>query len=617
MRKRYQITVFIILVFAGDALSQEIVTGLFSNPGLTSAEVHAKLKSSKGSDTLSLPFIDDFSDTYPYPSEKRWEDNFVFINNTFSETQITKGVATFDCLDQFGKLYEEAGTGLFEADKLTSKHIDLALTPADSVYFSFLYEAGGVADMPETNDSLTLNFWAPEEQKWYCIWRAKGESTAGFRQVMIPVVSTRYLKKGFRFRFTNYASLSGVNTEPSKAGNADQWNVDYIRVYSGRNISDTIFRDVAVTRPLRSLLKNYEAMPWDQFLQAYLTEMNGYATLRYKNNEDSTRNVLRYVSIYDVYKNKVSRLVNCGNQNIDPFAFVTSALDLTYTFSSGSTDSALFLVKAFLETKNSYDPRDNDTIRFYQYFTDYFAIDDGTAEAGYGLNGQGSRNAMAALRFRSYIADSVSAIRFCFNDAYANANQRAFDIMVWSDDNGKPGTLLGSTEGSVAAPGQQNNGFVTYRFDTPIPVTGYFWVGWRQLSETFLNTGLDLNTDPGSRQYYWINGSWQLSQAPGVIMMRPVMTGKGSASSSENNNLYNNLYRIYPNPTTGTMTLQASDDVTEDVVIDIYNLQGTRVITLPGTPAPDVSMLSPGYYVMIIRTRKGVPLTALRFSKIN
>ena len=48
-------------------------------------------------------------------------------------------------------------------------------------------------------------------------------------------------------------------------GNCDQWNIDYVLLDKNRNAGDTIFADVAFRFPLRSLLKNHEAMPWKQF----------------------------------------------------------------------------------------------------------------------------------------------------------------------------------------------------------------------------------------------------------------------------------------------------------------------------------------------------------------
>ena len=51
---------------------------------------------------------------------------------------------------------------------------------------------------------------------------------------------------------------------------------------------------------------------------------------------------------------------------------------------------------------DEFDPKGNDTIHYNQVFNNYFAFDDGSSEGGYGINGQGSRNAMVAYRFKSF-----------------------------------------------------------------------------------------------------------------------------------------------------------------------------------------------------------------------
>ncbi len=623
MKIRWHIITWLFLLSTGLANSQEIVTGLSYNRQMNAASSYNLLKNSKGTDTINLPFIDDFSYESPYPSQSLWDDKMTFINNTFSSNQITQGVATFDCLDEYGKLYEEASSGAFSADSLTSVYIDLSYAPEDSVYLSFLYEAGGIADLPETNDSLTLHFWSPSEKKWYNVWHAEGEATSGFKQVMIPVTASRFLDKGFRFRFINYASLSGIGSEPSKAGNADQWNIDYVKLDKNRTVNDIFYRDVAMTLPQRSLIKGYEAIPWNQFKKAYLTVMSDTVSMFFRNNDTLSPylNVYWEINIFDVYKNELVHRDTVGNTNVPPLSVFSQDTTLIYNFyddeASVSQDSALFRVTTLIDPPDPGDPSGNDTLHFYQYFNDYYAIDDGTAEAGYGINGQGSRTAMAALKFRAFLPDSVAAVRLCFNDAVNNANQRGFDIKVWADNNGVPGALLGTTEGPVAAPGIDNNGFVTYYFEHPIRVSGYFWIGWQQLSETFLNAGLDLNTPHENRQYFCLNGIWQPSQAPGIIMMRAVMSCNGSTTSTGYETLFNDLFRLYPNPTSGEMTLEASDLAPDDYRISIYNLTGTCILSLPRTENPDVSQLPAGYYIMAIKTVKGVPLSLIRFIKTN
>ena len=130
-------------------LAQEVVTGLQSNYRIIhNAE---KFKESRGlvsADTLVLPFFDDFSGHSIFPDSNKWTDNYVFINNTYSDRQITAGIATFDALDNSGKMYDQASSSGFEADHLTSQPINLNYTSSDNIWLSFFYQAGGLGDPP-------------------------------------------------------------------------------------------------------------------------------------------------------------------------------------------------------------------------------------------------------------------------------------------------------------------------------------------------------------------------------------------------------------------------------------------------------------------------------------
>lgn len=616
MKHRWLLYLLPLLLIATGASAQEVFTGLTRNRQLDGMTGMTSLKAATAEEPLSLPFFDDFSRDSLYPSVDRWSDLQVFVNNTFSVSQPSLGIATFDCLGENGQLYDQASNLVFAADRLTSRTIDLGYPAGDSIWLSFLYEAGGVADMPESDDSLTLSFWAPEEEKWYSVWQAAGNTETGFRQAMIPVTDSRFLKNGFRFMFTGYASLAGVLTEPSRSGTADQWNLDHVYLDRNRSRNDTVIHDVAMTLPLRSLVKEYEAMPWKHFRQAFLSLMSPAVTVRYRNNDTIVRNVTRHVTIKDLYAGAVVRDFDAGVANASPLSDILYDAPLLYTYNTSETDSALFLVTVSLVT-DDFDRKQNDTIRYRQRFSDYFAIDDGTAEAGYGINGQGANNARVALRFRSFIPDSVRGISICFNDAYDNANQRAFDIMVWADDNGQPGAVLGTAEGAVAAPGGEINGFVTWLFDRPVQVTDYFWVGWSQLSDKFLNAGLDLNTPNDGRQYFMLSGVWQASQAPGTLMMRPVMKGTGSSTSSDNGTLINDLFTLFPNPTSGEVTLVPSDRAPDNFVVEVISTSGARVLSLDNTGRYDLSRLAAGTYILLVKTREGLPLSLLRVIKLQ
>ena len=245
------------LIFASAVITisaQEVVTGLQSNYTIiTSAESSKKGASALTAGMAELPFYDDFSGNSIFPDLNKWTDKFVFLNDTYSDRQITTGIATFDAIDEKGRLYETAISTGFAGDMLTSQPINLEYTTSDNIVLSFYYEAGGLGDSPETNDSLTLQFLDPAENKWFSVWRTKGGIETGFRQTAISIEDLRFLKKGFRFRFINYVTISQNTSDQSMIGNCDHWNIDYVLLDRNRSLTDTVYSDVA----FRSYFPNY------------------------------------------------------------------------------------------------------------------------------------------------------------------------------------------------------------------------------------------------------------------------------------------------------------------------------------------------------------------------
>lgn len=612
MLKRSLINIIALLFCSGIAAGQEVFVGLQSDPLMkNNASLASKLSAN---DTINLPFFDDFSGPYHLPDIKKWADNFVFINNNYSNRQVTSGIATFDALDNTGYLYETASSSGFEADHLTSQPINLNYPASDNIWLSFYYQPGGYGDIPEENDSLSLHFFAPDEKKWYSVWRIPGYSNQAFKPATIRIDNSRFLKKGFRFRFVNYASMSPNLNDPSMIGNCDHWNVDYIVLDRNRNSADTIYKDVAFRYPSRSLLKTYEAMPWRQFNQAYLLEMGSSLPVHYRNNDVIIRNVTRNFEIWDIYKNSLSESFTAGATNIDPLTNVDYNAKLTYRFKTDNSDSALFRIKSWLIT-DDFDPKQNDTTVYYQHFGNYFAFDDGTSEGGYGINGQGSRNAMVACRFKSFIQDTLRAISICFNDSYLNANQRLFDLMVWDDNNGIPGNLL-YTQGEVMVkPGRSINGYYTYTLATSIMVNNNFYVGWKQRSETFLNAGIDVNTSNSGRQYYWINGNWHQSQVSGTLMIRPTVGAPLSTGLRIPEYQNHSKLHFWPNPAGEFINFDSTEFPADgSIYISIIDLSGRELIKVQLAEMIDISCLHEGIYI-IIASRNGSPLGINRLVK--
>lgn len=606
-RKGYLLFIPLLIALLQATQSQEVVTGLQVNRIVkdynSSLLKPGRLKSKGTADTLELPFFDDFSYYYysPIPDQGRWEDSFAFINNSYPVNQPSLGVATLDALDSNGSLYETASKYQFEADRLTSRPINLQGTASDNFYLSFFYQPQGIADNPEASDSLALHFFSPPDQEWYSVWSVPGSELHNFKPVIIAIDNPRYLVKGFRFRFVNYASLSSSSNDPAMTGNADHWHIDYVRLDRNRNVADTIMHDVAFTLPIRSALNNYESMPWKQFRESFLTEQGTSITLNYRNNDNIVRNVTRSFRIEDMYSGTTVYSSIETATNVNPFQDISAIVPQIYTFNNNNPDSALFMITGILKS-DDFDPRVNDTIRYMQRFSNYFAYDDGTAESGYGINGEGSRNAMAVCRFRSYELDTISGVMISFNESLNGANRRAFDIVILADNNGVPGDIIYREEEVMVETGNSQNSFTTYHLSDPVPVNGNFYAGWRQRSETFLNAGLDLNTPNSGKMFYFLNDSWVTSNVPGILMIRPVMGVAGT--SAINNEPFTDpmRLRLWPNPVSQTLNIERDYMPAAGDEIIISDSSGRVVFRELWNKKIDVSRFPSGLYIIEVRS---------------
>ncbi|MCU0473528.1 MAG: T9SS type A sorting domain-containing protein [Bacteroidales bacterium] len=615
MLKKQILNIIFLIFCLGSVKSQEIITGLHSNPILKSEKSRSTLR--KGlTDTLELPFFDDFSGRGVFPDANKWSDDDVFINNTYADNQVSTGIATFDALNNSGRMYETASSLGFEADRLTSLPLNLNFLPSDNIRLSFYYQPGGLGDMPEERDSLVLQFFAPDDEEWYSVWKGSISNAPDFRAVILSINQPEFLKKGFMFRFINYASLSENLSDPSMVGNCDQWNIDYILLDKNREPGDTVFHDVAFRLPLRSLLKTHEAMPWKQFRQIYLQEMDTIMPIHYRNNDKIARNVTRNFKIWDVYEDTQADLFSAGAINLAPLKNENYNASLIYTFNTVKSDSALFRITSWLIT-DDFDPKENDTLVYYQRFGNYFAFDDGSAENGYGINGLGSKNAMVAVRFKSFMNDTLRAINICFNDSYLNANKTAFNLMVWDDNGGVPGNVLYSSNEVMVEQGEAINGFHTYHLSKGVAVDAIFYVGWKQLTDAFLNAGLDINTPHSGRQFYYINGTWNMSQVTGSLLIRPVVGSSLFTGTDDTHYMKNNPLHFRPNPAKDYIIIDPGDSpATESDWISFIDLNGRELLKVRYSEIVDVSTLHEGLYIIVV-SQNGRPGSYSRLVKID
>lgn len=169
--KTISLAFFVLVLGGATSFAQESLQGLFYNPLLQKTNTStSNNKHIQSNISLQLPFIEDFSVNTFHPDNHKWSDRNVFINKDFPVEPPNTGVATFDVLDASGRMYSYASSLPFVADMLSSRPIRTdsvfglnprALSPADSLYFSFYYQPQGLGDKPETDDSLVLQFGYP------------------------------------------------------------------------------------------------------------------------------------------------------------------------------------------------------------------------------------------------------------------------------------------------------------------------------------------------------------------------------------------------------------------------------------------------------------------------
>lgn len=603
MTKRFQLFVCLCFLFLY-SFSQERIVPVIENTVLTNYPVQkSKLKKAAMLDTISLPFFDDFSGSLsPYPRPDLWLDNFVFINDSYPVDPMSLGVATFDALNQYGRIYPNISESDSFADVLTSKPLKLSYPEGSNIFLSFYYQPQGLGDSTEVQDSLLVDFYNPVSKKWWNVWKTPGAKLHPFKAAVIPIQADTFMVNGFQFRFRNKASISENEFDYGRMGNVDHWHLDYVKLDANRSAADTIMNDVAISRPMKTLLKESEtgvfltAMPWKQFQSAYEKVMRGDIDIYYKNTSADTVFVKnRSFYVKDLKGTNVTSFLY-GGENIFPQKELNFKTYLEYPFFTDQTDSALFEVKGVIDVED-YPIKINDTTRFIQEFSNYFAYDDGIPEDGYGLSGQGTSNGMVAYKFKSYYADSLSAVRIFFNGTIQDTSLSfPFKIMVWKATPNGPGSPIYTS--STLFPTNLGK-YTEYKLDSSLIVNGEFFIGWSQPDENFRNVGLDLNNSATGKLYYNI-GAWKKSAFDNyALMIRPVFGSAGLTTDIPVEE--EDLIKIYPNPASENLNIEFNLDKQEKITATLVNMTGKIVYQKILTERTiNLSDLPTGVYFLIL-----------------
>lgn len=563
--------IIILSLLSFQSFSQEIISDLISNPNLEDNKINYY----KSESSLSLPFIDDFSNNSSYPETNLWQDNSVFVNRNYGINPITIGVATFDGLNKFGRAYDiNPPDDPWHADTLTSQKIDLS--NIDTAYLMFFYQPQGIGNDPQISDSLILEFSAGLDNSgnviWNKIWSQEGSFLHEFKKYVMIFSDSMYLVSDFQFRFRNLATVSG---------NFDHWNLDYVKLneYYLPNDTSTI-NDVAFVRNTPMLLNRYREMPWIHFVNDVSAEMNDSIEVILRNNTSIIQSIdYRYDIFKDdnlVYHYPVSG-GNNSTRNVDVPPFEMSG---TYAFNSppimldhqmfpvNSSDSAEFLFRNSIKTE-PFDFKHNDTISHMQRFYSHFAYDDASAESAYGINVQGAK---IAYEFKLNRPDTLRIIQIKFVEMHDDLTNNKFVLMVWENNNGEPGQELYKDTVSIE---YQNRGqFQNYYLKNGVGLIGTFFVGWKQITNEILNLGMDKNSVSNNYMMYDIGGGWINSQFPGSWMIRPVLNYNGPILSSIEQ-ISEIECAIYPNPFFDKTSIYFRNN--QDRSIQLFDITGRLV----------------------------------------
>lgn len=590
------------------ALAQPELSPLLYNPVLVKQKITpapAVKKEKALGDTVQLPFFEDFAGYVGYPNPALFSDSNVYVNPDFCIGPPSIGCATFDGLNKHGAPYSMSSTQQGTADSLTSKPINLGgLTAADSVYFSFLYQPQGRGEGVEGNDRLELYFYN-NSLGWVRVWYADAAPLDTFKLVMLPITSPNYLYGNFKFQFVSVGAQYGM---------FDIWNVDYILLDKNRHKVDTTFKDIGFVYKSPALLKDYQHVPYRQWpvdaAKIRLTETNIY--------KDPINDTYSFFANYNqpacsgTFTDTIEPVYTAGYNNFN--AQVQPALDdCVFPPMTGETEYTLTHIFRATNPADDFN-HSNDTIVYRQIFSDYYAFDDGTAEASYDIN---SPNAEGMIKLKLTNPDTLRAVHFYFVQSWNDVQGKEFALVVRKASEADP-ELPGDSiyfRNALHPVWQDSlNEFVTYYLDDTLltlPAGQNFFIGWHQHENFKMQVGFDKNIDHSAITYFNLNyGGWTQSPYAGTLMIRPafgdsIVSAMGIGEPVKATS-FNNI-KLYPNPASSVVNIANYQSLGKGALqYSLFNLQGAVISSGTTTEGMlDVSGIESGFYIVALRNSKG------------
>ena len=551
--------------------------------------------------TAEIPFWDDFSKGI---QESKWIAKGTSYTETIGNKAPSLGMALFNGVDELGRAYSLQEKDQGEGDYLTSVPLDLSGIVAaqkTSLYLSFYWQAGGKAEVPDSNDRLTLQILTPAGI-WLSVWEKKGGETidrARFTQETIAILP-EWQHANFQFRFFSNGRQSGP---------FDSWLLDYIYLNTRRSASDLSYPDRTLTLPTTVRLADYGAYPWE-LLRKH--QKGNWSTVKSEfQNLDNRFKAMEYsVTVRDSIGTNLLSINSTTPINPVPNALERRSIvsrtfteipvpsrpgDVFFETSLITGDGLLTSINGTDTTRfTQVDFRTNDRVRTKFPLRDYFAYSQGVADYTAGIN---QRSGQLAVAYTTPEPVFLTGISIDFNNA--RQVDQVLDLVIWSDLDKKP---LYTEE--VVIPGKSAGQEIHYfSLKETVSVSDTFYVGFTQFTNDFLQVGLDKSQNFGDRIFYNVGGGWvQNEEVTGALLIHPHVSLSGKAGGSL---VPENTLNVYPNPAIEEVMVEGT--FTNLQVLDSYG----REITIPRMPGNTGEVLNfrdqhPGLYLIKVVHAQGI-----------
>ena len=545
-------------------------------------------------DTLSLPFSDDFSSNAPW----KWADQKVQVASAWAVEARSVGQAVFDGINAYGRPYKMGSLGSDSlTDVLTSPYLDLRTR--NNVVLTFLFQTGGLGDPTEPDDSLRVDFWNPTDSSWDVVWsRAGGGDPERWRWAAVPVAAPWAGQNGFRFRLA---------ARGARGGAFDHWLVDHVFLGANRTSADTVLEDPAWTMAHPTLLKDYTEVPY--WIPFYPVADQEYE-LEYRRNGP--------IPVGGWSLNLGKQVVTRGADTVFQRLVVPVVSNLIhntnekYQFSpqpAATSDTEPYtLASTIWFDGENVGILSNDSVHYRQRFENRYGWDDGSSERAYGVqNVNGGTVAMHTPMYRG--GDTLRGIDLAFVPAGVDATQQGFRICVWAANNTQPGALLYRSD-SVYTPDYSwgPDVLVHYVLDTVgLVLPNTVFLGWQQEGTAPMHVGYDVNSPPVVPNVYGEPGIWYTSLYQGRLRLRPFLNQLPLDLQVAERPAPLGALRLYPNPGRDWLRVEAPGIAARDLHhLEVFDAQGRVVFSGPYVPELATAQWSSGLYTLRLRTATGI-----------